>query len=91
MGREKGVAEVVVVLPEWVHEGLADLEPAHVEEELEDGEDGDEDLDVLLGEDLPAHEADGEVAVRRYGHHLDPEKGEGGRRKEEGKKGWTWV
>ena len=38
--------KVFVVVPEWVDQLLGDLEEAHVEEELEDGEDGDVEVDV---------------------------------------------
>ena len=38
--------KVFVVVPEWVDQLLCHLEQAHVEEELEDGEDGDVEVDV---------------------------------------------
>ena len=38
--------KVFVVVPEGVDQLLGDLEEAHVEEELEDGEDGDVEVDV---------------------------------------------
>ena len=38
--------KVFVVVPEGVDQLLCDLEEAHVEEELEDGEDGDVEVDV---------------------------------------------
>ena len=38
--------KVLVVVPKGVDELLGDLEEAHVEEELEDGEDGDVEVDV---------------------------------------------
>ena len=38
--------KVFVVVPEGVDKLLGDLEEAHVEEELEDGEDGDVEVDV---------------------------------------------
>ena len=38
--------KVFVVVPEWVDQLLSHLEQAHVEEELEDGEDGDVEIDV---------------------------------------------
>ena len=33
--------KVFVVVPEWVEERLCHLDPAHVAEELDDGEEGD--------------------------------------------------
>ena len=33
--------KVLVVVPEWVEEHLCHLDPAHVAEELDDGEEGD--------------------------------------------------
>ena len=38
--------KVFVVVSKWVDQLLGDLEEAHVEEELEDGEDGDVEVDV---------------------------------------------
>ena len=38
--------EVVVILPEGIHQRLAHLQPAHVEQELQDGEDRHVDLET---------------------------------------------
>lgn len=61
--------KVVVVLPKRVDQGLGHLEPAHVEEELQHGEDGDVEINVVLGvlllrvEELAPHDGGEEEGV----------------------------
>ncbi len=68
--------KVVVVLPEGVDERLRHLEPPHVEEELEEGEDGHHQVDLVPGvalgrvKELAPHQGREQEGVDRQGHHL---------------------
>lgn len=66
--------EVVVVLAERVDERLGDLEPADVEEELEEREHGHVQVDDLVGvhrvQELLADHGEQEERVDRDGHNL---------------------
>ena len=68
-------AKVLVVVPEWIVEGLRHPEPAEEEEELEAEEDGEPDVDSLLAggagdERLVPYQGHREVHVHRQRHHL---------------------
>lgn len=68
--------KVVVVVAEWVEKGLGDLEPAEVENQLEEGEEGDVEVDgvggVALGgvDELGADHGDHEEGIHSQRHHL---------------------
>ena len=54
--------KVVVILAERVDEGLSNFEPSHVEEELEEGEDGKHQVSLMTSvaffriQELPSHQ-----------------------------------
>lgn len=76
--------EVVVVLAERVNERLGNLEPTHIEEELQQREDGDEEVNGSVGvllswvQELTAQHREEEEGIHRHRGHLGKEKGVGG-------------
>ena len=68
--------EVIIVLSKGIYQDLGHLEPAHVEEELQEGEDGNVEihlvaLEPLAGvQELSAHQRGHEEGVHGEGHHL---------------------
>ena len=68
--------EVIVILSEGIYQNLGDLEPAHVEEELQEGEDGNVEIHLMTLEplagvqELSAHQRGHEEGVHREGHDL---------------------
>lgn len=62
--------KIIVIIAEGVEEGLCHLEPAHIEDELQQGEDRHVEIDwvvvvALRGvQELPADDGEGEVGVR---------------------------
>ncbi len=64
------ITKVIVIFSEWIHERLSNLEPSHVEEELQNGEHGKVYLDLLGKQNLPTDQTDQKIAVGRYCHHL---------------------
>ena len=70
--------KVVIVLAKWVDKNLCDFKPAHIEKELEEGEDRDDEVDVvalqLSGgvEELAAHQRGEGECVDCQGDHLMP-------------------
>ena len=72
--------EVIIIFTKWVYQSLRHLEPAHVEEELEEGEDWNIEVRHLrdLGVDeLSAHEGGEEEGVDCQGDHLGVHQGDG--------------
>lgn len=68
--------KVIIVLTKGVDEGLCHLQPAHVEEELQYGEDGEVEINVVLWvillwvKELASHDGGHEEGVHCQTHHL---------------------
>ena len=79
---QKVTLEVIIILAERVDQSLGDLEPAHVEEELEEGEYRNHEVHGVAGvvlhgvQELSAHQAGQEEGVDRQGDHLAADQSE---------------
>ena len=73
---QKVTLEVIIILAKRVDQSFGHLEPAHVEEELQEGEDGNVEihlvtLEPLAGvQELSAHQRGHEEGVHSEGHDL---------------------